>query len=175
MAGDGMNTSAAAAAVAASPAPRLRAASAADRAVFARALQAAQRRCGNDGGDAEHEAPCREGDGATIAARSAITGLASTPPPRDLLPPMSTSPAGLTRSGRLGGAQLDAAAHESPTTIEWRTPLLPSGRLTLSRAEGGAWTLCCTPADLAALRGAVTQLADRFEQRALGLLRVRVE
>ncbi len=64
---------------------------------------------------------------------------------------------------------------ESPTTIEWLCTSLPGGRLTVSRGEDGAWTLHCRAADLDAVRGAVARLADRFLQRALGPLRIRVE
>jgi hypothetical protein len=69
----------------------------------------------------------------------------------------------------------DDTVQESSTTIEWLSALLPSGRLTLSRTEGGARTLHCQAADLEALRGAVARLGDRLLQRALGALQICVD
>jgi hypothetical protein len=164
---------------------RAAAAPAFERAAFARALHAAQRR---DHGDihqmqsdraAESEGLCCEGEHVT-ALGSTVVGELLTNRARQMTLLVSPPPAGIRAPRPRAAAaqqapQQDVSAQESPTTIEWQTPLLPSGRLTLRRTEGGAWTLCCQAADLEALRGAVAQLADRFEQRALGPLQVRVE
>jgi hypothetical protein len=157
-----------------------------ERAAFARALHAAQRRSGDALSDraVEAEAPCCEGDGATVACNGVIGAMLTDQARQTTTLPLSPPPAGLraacpraraAAAARQGSPQQEETVQESPATIEWLTPLLPSGRLTLSRAEGGAWTLCCQAADLEALRGAVAQLADRFEQRALGPLQVRVD
>lgn len=165
--------------------PRAASAPAFERAAFARALHAAQRRAHDDINQvqsdraAESEALCCEGEHVT-ALCSAVVGELLTNRARRMTLLVPPPPAGIRAPRPRAAAarqapQQDVSAQESPTTIEWQTPLLPSGRLTLRRTEGGAWTLCCQAADLEALRGAVAQLADRFLQRALGTLQVRVE
>jgi hypothetical protein len=167
--------------------PRAVSAPASERAAFARALQAAQRRgsdCGrgapSDRTDAA-EALRSAGDGANVTCAGA-GGMSSSAQTRPATPGMRPAPSAGARAARpvaraaarQGLPQKDAA-QDSPTTIEWRCAALPSGRLTLSRAEGGAWTLRCQAADLDVLRGAVARLAERFEQCGLGPLQVRVD
>jgi hypothetical protein len=166
---------------------RQRPASAAERNTFARALHAAQRRSGDGSRDAqrdcaaESDALCGQDIGASAACAGVVGGALSDRARQTTLqaPPPAIGPRALRPSARVAaaarqGSVQEDAVQDSPTTIDWVTAMLPSGRLTLSRAEGGAWTLHCRAEDLEAVRGAVALLADRFEQRALGSLQVHV-
>jgi hypothetical protein len=182
-------SSGAAEAAAAAARPRAVLAPGADRAAFTRALlHAAQRRSGEDD---RRDAPGNVADApealhctadAAIAALCTGTVVAALPD-RVHATPLSAPPCASARAARpparAGSRQAppqdDNAVQESPTTIEWQSTLLPSGRLTVSRSEGGAWTLHCHAADLDALRSAIAQLADRFEQHALGPPQIRVD
>jgi hypothetical protein len=182
------NSSTAAEAASAPLRPRPASAPASPSVTFARALHAAQRRSIDDSRDARSdraagsEVPCGQDDGVTAACASAV-GVALSDRARQttlLAPPPTIGPRAQRLLARAAAAARQGSLHEdavpeSPTTIEWLTALLPSGRLTLCCTEGGAWTLHCRAADFEAVRGAVALLADRFEQRALGSLQVHVD
>jgi hypothetical protein len=155
---------------------------------FARALQAAQRRSSDGSRDArservaETEALCGQDDGASAACAGGVGVVLSDqarqtrlPAPPPVVGPRALRPLARAAAAARQGSLQEDAMQDSPTTIEWLTAMLPGGRLTLSRAEGGAWTLHCQAEDLEAVRGAAALLADRFEQRALGPLQVHVD